>query len=199
MDMDEPAPKNITRLLLRWREGDETALDELMPVVYDELRRLAAGHLRRERQDHTLQPTALVNEVFLQLVDQRQVNWRNRAHFFGATAEVMRRILVSHARARNAAKRGGSDYKVSLTQAAGVAAEQDVEVIALDEALTDLAAFDPQLCRLVELRYFGGLSIEETAEVMQLSPATVKRHWSAARAWLHRRITGGATDASETP
>jgi RNA polymerase sigma factor (TIGR02999 family) len=197
--MKKNVPANVTRLLLRWSDGEEAALGELMPVVYDELRRMAIGHLRRERQNHTLQATALVNEVYLELIDQRQVNWRNRAHFFGAAAELMRRILVDHARAHNAAKRGGSAYKVSIGQAANVAAGKDLEVLALDEALTELAALDPQLCRLVELRYFGGLSIEETAEVIGLSPATIKRHWSSARAWLHRRITkgDGASDSDE--
>jgi len=184
---------NVTRLLLAWRNGEATALDELMAVVYDELRRLAAGHLNRERPDHTLQPTALVNEVYLQLIDQRQVNWQNRAHFFGAVAEIMRRVLVSHARKHRARKRGGGAFKVSLGDLAVVSdTAPDVDVILLDQALTELAAMDPPLARLVELRYFGGLSVEETAEVLALSPATIKRQWQTARTWLRRRLTQGS-------
>ncbi|HMX27957.1 MAG TPA: sigma-70 family RNA polymerase sigma factor [Blastocatellia bacterium] len=186
---------NITQVLLAWRNGDSAALAELMPMVYDEMRRLAAGHLNRERPNHTLQPTALVNEVYLQLVDQRQVNWQSRAHFFGAVAEIMRRLLVDHARKHQAEKRGGGAFKVSLGDLAVVLeGENDLEVILLDQALDELAALDPPLARLVELRYFGGLSVEETAEVLAASPATVKRHWQTARAWLRQRMTGGMTN-----
>jgi len=188
---------DVTRLLLDWQSGDQAALDQLMPLIYDELRRLAAGHLRHERPDHTLQPTALVNEAYLQLIEQRRMNWQGRAHFFGAAAELMRRILVDYARAHNAAKRGGGAFKVSLRDVAAVIEQQDVEVMLLDQALTELAALDPAQARLVELRYFGGLSVEETAEAMKLSPATVKRHWNSAKAWLHRRLTKGVT--SESP
>ena len=188
----ENASHNVTQLLLAWQRGEAAALDELMAVVYDELRRLAAGRLKHERADHTLQPTALVNEVYLQLVDQRQVNWQNRAHFFGAVAEIMRRLLVDHARRHLAEKRGAGAIKVSLAEVALVAdAAPDVDVILLDQALDELAALDPPLARLVELRYFGGLSVEETAEVLSLSPATIKRHWQTAKSWLHRRMTEG--------
>ena len=191
--MAENASHNVTQLLLAWQHGEAAALDELMAVVYDELRRLAAGRLKHERADHTLQPTALVNEVYLQLVDQRQVNWQNRAHFFGAVAEIMRRLLVDHARRHLAEKRGAGAVKVSLTEVAVVADNgPDVDVILLDQALIELAALDPPLARLVELRYFGGLSIEETAEALALSPATIKRHWQTAKSWLKRRITEGA-------
>jgi RNA polymerase sigma factor (TIGR02999 family) len=181
--------KDITQLLLSWRNGDQAALAELMPVVYDELKRLALGHLRNERPNHTLQATALVHEVYLQLVDQRQVSWQNRAHFFGAAAELMRRILVDHARARRAAKRGGSAYRVSLSAALDAPAQPALDVVALDEALNRLAALDPLQSRLVELRFFGGLSIEATAEVLGISPATVKRHWQTAKAWLYRELS----------
>ncbi len=188
--MAEIVSRNVTALLLAWQRGEASALDELMVVVYDELRRLAAGRLRQERADHTLQPTALVHEVYLQLVDQRQVNWQNRAHFFGAVAEIMRRLLVDHARRHLAEKRGAGAVKVSLAEVALVAdAAPDVDVILLDQALDELAALDPPLARLVELRYFGGLSVEETAEVLSLSPATIKRHWQTAKSWLHRRMT----------
>ncbi len=191
--MAENASHNVTQLLLAWQHGEAAALDELMTVVYDELRRLAAGRLRQERADHTLQPTALVNEVYLQLVDQRQVNWQNRAHFFGAVAEIMRRLLVDHARRHLAEKRGAGALKVSLTNVAVVPdTEPDIDVILLDQALTELASLDPPLARLVELRYFGGLSVEETAEVLSLSPATIKRHWQTAKSWLHQRMTAGA-------
>ncbi|MBI1762589.1 MAG: sigma-70 family RNA polymerase sigma factor [Acidobacteria bacterium] len=189
----EHAPQNVTQLLLAWQHGEAAALDELMAVVYDELRHLAAGRLKRERADHTLQPTALVNEVYLQLVDQRQVNWQNRAHFFGAVAEIMRRLLVDHARRHLADKRGAGAVRVSLADVAAVTdTEPDIDVILLDQALTELAARDPPLARLVELRYFGGLSIEETAEFLSFSPATVKRHWQTAKSWLRRRITEGS-------
>jgi RNA polymerase sigma factor (TIGR02999 family) len=190
--MAEHAPHNVTQLLLAWQNGEAAALDELMAVVYDELRRLAAGRLRHERADHTLQPTALVNEVYLRLVDQQQVSWQNRAHFFGAVTEIMRRLLVSHARRHLADKRGAGAVKVSLAEVAALPeAAPDVDVILLDQALTELAQLDPPLARLVELRYFGGLSIEETAAVLNLSPATVKRHWLTAKSWLKQRLTEG--------
>jgi RNA polymerase sigma factor (TIGR02999 family) len=184
----------VTRLLLDWRDGDKAALDALMPLVFDELRRLAAGQLRHERPDHTLQPTALVNEAYLQLVEQRQMNWQTRAHFFGAAAGLMRRILVDHARAHKAAKRGGDAIKVSLSDVTALIEQQSLEVLLLDQALTELEVLDPPLAQLVELRYFAELSIEETAAVLKLSPATVKRHWNSAKVWLHRRLTQGATN-----
>jgi len=185
-----PSQQGITQLLVDWKSGNQAALDELLPLVYDELRRLAASYLGRERSDHTLQPTALVHEAYLRLIDQRQVNWQNRAQFFGIAAQMMRRILVNHARDRNTAKRG-NQHKVSLDEAVSFFQLPDVELVALDDALTRLAAIDEEQSRLVELRFFGGLTIEETAEVLSTSPATVKREWSLAKAWLHREINRG--------
>jgi RNA polymerase sigma factor (TIGR02999 family) len=179
---------NVTQLLLDWSNGDKAALDHLIEAVYGELRRLAVRYLSHERSDHTLQPTALVHEAYLQLVDQKRVNWQNRAHFFGAAARLMRRILVDHARSHQAAKRGGG-YRITLSDAVAVAQPPDFDLIALDDALDELSSFDQQQSRVVELRYFGGLSIEETAAVLQVSPATVKRDWTTAKAWLRRRIT----------
>jgi RNA polymerase sigma factor (TIGR02999 family) len=192
-----PAPQHdVTRLLVEWRHGDQAALAHLLPLVYDELRRLAQRYLQSERPDHTLQATALVHEAYLRLVDQRQAQWHNRAHFFGIAAQMMRRILVDHARQQHAAKRGGAEPKLSLDEAVHVSAERAVDVVALDEALTALAALDPQQSQIVELRFFGGLTIEETAEVLGVSPATVKRDWSMAQAWLYRELrTGGLDDA----
>jgi RNA polymerase sigma factor (TIGR02999 family) len=181
--------KEITQMLVEWSNGRQEVLHELTPLVYDELRRLAAHHLRRERPDHTLQPTALVHEAYLRLVDQTQVRWQNRAHFFGIAAHLMRQILVNHALAHHAAKRGGTALKLTLEEAASVPKGQDVDLVALDEALTRLAALDPQQGRVVELRFFGGLTIEETAEVLRISPATVKREWTLAKAWLHCSLT----------
>jgi RNA polymerase sigma factor (TIGR02999 family) len=181
--------KEITEMLLEWSNGRQEVLHELTPLVYDELRRLAAHHLRRERPDHTLQPTALVHEAYLRLVDQTQVRWQNRAHFFGIAAHLMRQILVNHALAHRAAKRGGTALKLTLEEAASVPKGQDVDLVALDEALTRLVALDPQQGRIVELRFFGGLTIEEAAEVLQVSPATVKRQWTLAKAWLHCTLT----------
>lgn len=169
---------------------EKEALDELMPAVYDELRRQAARYLRREKAGHTLQTTALIHEAYLRLVDQRNVQWQNRAHFFGIAAQMMRRILVDHARTKKRAKRGGSDVKVSLADATIPVNERDLDVVALDEALTRLAEIDEQQSRVVELRFFSGLTVEETAEVMGISPATVKRDWSVAKAWLHRELSG---------
>jgi RNA polymerase sigma factor (TIGR02999 family) len=168
---------------------EKEALDKLMPAVYDELRRQAARYLRRERAGHTLQTTALIHEAYVRLVDQRNVQWQNRAHFFGIAAQMMRRILVDHARGKRRAKRGGSDVKISLADANIPVKEQDLDVVALDEALTRLAEIDEQQSRVVELRFFSGLTVEETAEVMHISPATVKRDWSMAKAWLHRELS----------
>lgn len=182
--------EGVTELLIRGSEGERAALDELFPLVYDELRRLAGSYLNRERADHTLQPTALVHEAYLRLVDQRSVDWRNRAQFFGVAAEMMRRILVNYAQGRHAAKRGGHAPRLSLDEAIGFFEERDLSLVALDEALTGLAAIDPRQGRIVELRFFGGLSIEETAEVLEVSPATVKRDWSVAKAWLFREMRG---------
>ena len=182
--------ENITELLVGYGRGDKEALDKLMPIVYDELRRQAARYLRREQAGHTLQTTALIHEAYVRLVDQRNVQWQNRAHFFGIAAQMMRRILVDHARGKRRAKRGGSDVKVSLADATIPVKERDLDVVALDEALTRLAEIDEQQSKVVELRFFSGLTVEETAEVMHISPATVKRDWSMAKAWLHRELSG---------
>lgn len=183
------SPEGITQLLLLWNSGDQTALDKLMPLVQSELRRLAGNYLRRERPGHTLQPTALVNEAYLRLVDQRKAKWQNRAQFYGIAAQLMRRILVDYARQRKAAKRGGSDQKrLSITSAREVSDKPDLDLLALHEALEELAEVDPQQSRIVELKFFGGLSIEETAEVMKLGHATVERDWKMARAWLRRKL-----------
>jgi RNA polymerase sigma factor (TIGR02999 family) len=183
------SPDGITQLLVRWSSGDQAALEKLMPLVYRELRKLAGNYLRRERQQHTLQPTALVNEAYLRLVDQRDAKWQNRAHFYGIAAQLMRRILVDHAREKHAEKRGGSDQqRLSITSAHGLATEPDLDLLALHEALEELKTIDPQQERIVELKFFGGLSIEETAEVMKLGHATVERDWKMARAWLRRKL-----------
>jgi RNA polymerase sigma factor (TIGR02999 family) len=187
----ESTPSDVTQLLVAWGAGDAAAGDRLVPAVYAELRRQAARAMRRESFENTLQTTALVHEAYLRLVDQRRVVWRSRAHFFGVAAQLMRRILVDHARGRHAAKRGGGLQQLALLDAdvaIPAAAEAGVEVIALHEALERLAALDPVQARLVELRYFGGLSIEETAEALDVSPATVKREWAIARAWLRREL-----------
>ena len=182
------ARADVTQLLQQWSDGQEQALDRLLPQIHAELRQLAASYLRRERADHTLQPTALVNEAFLKLVDQRAARWQNRAHFFGIAAQAMRRILVDHARAHAASKRGGAMRKVPLDDASLTGPGPDVDLLALDEALTRLAALDPQQSRVVELRFFGGLTMEETAEVMHISPATVGREWRMAKAWLSAEL-----------
>ncbi|CAN5221124.1 sigma-70 family RNA polymerase sigma factor [soil metagenome] len=182
-------PANVTQLLDRWSQGDQAALDELLPLVYDELHRLASSYLRRERADHTLQPTALVNEAYLRLIDQHQSHWQNRAQFFGVAAQLMRRILVDHARAHLARKRGGPQFAVSLNHADHFAEQPDVSLLDLHEALSELAAIDPQQSRIVELKFFGGLTIEETAEVTGLSHATIEREWKLARAWLRRELS----------
>ena len=179
---------NVTKLLLDLSGGDRSAVDLLLPVIYDELRKLAANYLRRERPDHTLQPTALVHEAYLHLVDQTRVNWQNRAHFFGVAAQIMRRLLIDHARKHNAEKRGQDYEKLSLDENIDRSVERSGDLIALDDALNALATFDEQKARLVELRYFGGLSIEETADVMGVTPTTVKRHWRLAKAWLYGEL-----------
>lgn len=183
------SPEEITRLLIDWGKGDQVALERLMPLVYSELRRLAGNYLRRERAEHTLQPTALVNEAYLKLVDQRNARWQNRAHFFGIAAQLMRRILVDHARQRQAEKRGGVDQqRLSITSAEALVKQPEIDLLALNEALDELAQMDPQQSRIVELKFFGGLSIEETAEVLGISHATVERDWKLARAWLRRQL-----------
>ena len=181
----------ITQWLLAWSDGRRDALDHLAPLVYDDLRRLAARYMRRESADHPLQPTALVHEAYLRLIDQHKVKWRNRAHFYGVAASMMRRILVDDARTRRAEKRGGGWERVTLDEELGPAAPRDVDVLALHEALERLAAFDPQQARIVELRYFGGLTIEEAAEVIGISPATVVREWTIAKAWLRADLSTG--------
>jgi RNA polymerase sigma factor (TIGR02999 family) len=182
------SPHDVTRLLLNWGAGDRQALDELTPLVYDELKRLASRYLRRERPDHTLQSTALVHEAYMRMVDQRNVKWQNRAQFFGLAAEMIRRILVDHARAHRAEKRGGEAVKLNLDEALDAAAGRDLDLVRLDDALKELAELDPQQSRIVELRYFAGLTIEETAEALAVSPATVKRDWAVAKAWLRRQL-----------
>ena len=179
----------ITQLLVAWSDGKAEAVDELLPLVYSELRRLASRYLRHERTGHTLQPTALVHEAYMRLVDQRKVRWRNRAHFFGISAQVMRRILVDHARAHRAEKRGAGWEHVPLIEDRLPSGADDVDVVALDEALNGLATVDPQQARIVELRYFGGLTIEEVAEVTRISAATVVREWTMAKAWLRAELS----------
>ena len=181
--------EGITQLLIDWSEGDQAALEKLMPLVYDELRRLARNYLRRERAGHTLEPTALVNEAYLKLVDQRNAKWQNRAQFFGISAQLMRRILVDHARQHQAAKRGGSkQQRLSITSVERIAKQPEIDLLALNEALDELTIMDPQQAQIVELKFFGGLSIEETAEVLGISHATVERDWKMARAWLRRQL-----------
>ena len=189
--MITPSPQQVTGLLVDWGNGDQSALEKLLPLVHDELRRLASRYMRRENPGHTLQTSALVNEAYLRLVDQKHVRWQNRAHFFGIAAQLMRRILVDHARSHQYAKRGGGALKVSLDETAVVSRERAAEFVALDEALDELAAFDERKGRIVELRFFGGLSLEETAEVMGVSSPTVQREWRAAKAWLHRMLGAG--------
>jgi RNA polymerase sigma factor (TIGR02999 family) len=188
-----PSTRNgdVTRLLSDWSNGDRHALDELLPLVYDELRHLANAYLKRERDGHTLQSTALVHEAFLRLVNQHDVQWQGRAHFFGIAAQMIRRILVDHARAQRAAKRGAGAVRIELGEELAVAQQRDLDLIALDDALERLATMDGRQSRIVELRFFAGLSVEDTADVMGISTATVKREWSSARAWLFREV--GAT------
>jgi RNA polymerase sigma-70 factor (ECF subfamily) len=186
--MEVPSTTKITQWLAASREGNAEALESLLPLVYDELHRQAARCFRQERAGHTLQPTALVNEVYLRLVGQDEMKWQNRAQFFGIAAQMMRRILVSHARARRAAKRGGGETCITLEEGLAAAPERDVNLLALDEALKRLEALDADKSRMVELRFFSGLSVEETAEVMGVSPRTVDRQWQIAKAWLYREI-----------
>ena len=193
-----PPAHRVTQLLVRWREGDPHALDELMPLVYKELRRLAAHYMRGERPGHTLQTSALVNEAYLRLAGHEEIQWQDRAHFFAVAAQAMRRILVDHARRRDNLKRGGGALRVALDDdAVIVSAGRVAEVVALDEALARLAEVAPRKSQLVELRFFGGLSIEETAEVLGVSPGTVMRDWTFAKAWLRREIAGGEESRSD--
>jgi RNA polymerase sigma factor (TIGR02999 family) len=181
---------NITEMLIEWNEGKAEALENLMPLVESELRRIAHRQMRRENPNHTLQTTALVNEAYLKLIDQRCADWQNRLHFYALASQIMRRILLNHARDRAVQKRGGRAEKVSLEEAGILSAEKSRELLALDEALENLAKIDSLKSRIVELRYFGGLSIQETAEVLKISPAGVSKHWQLARAWLRREIMG---------
>ncbi len=184
--MNTAATTDVTELLLQWNSGDRAALDRLMPLIYSELRRLARQKLRNEGSAHTLQPTALVSDVYLRLVNQKRVNWQNRAHFFGAAAQIIRRVLVDHARARRRLKRGG--VNISPNKRTAASALQCLDIVILDDALTRLAKLDAEQERVVELRFFAGLSIEETAEALDVSPRTVRREWSMAKAWLHKEI-----------
>ena len=184
-----PSPKELSQLLIDWSGGNKAALDQLIPLVDAELRRLAHQYMRQERPGHTLQTTALVNEAYLRLIDQRHVHWQNRAHFFGIAAQLMRRILVDHARAHYATKRGGDRINVSLKNIGAFGGQPDADVLALHDVLNRLAEIDPDQSRIVELRFFGGLTIEETAEVMHVSHSTVEREWKLAKAWLKRELT----------
>jgi RNA polymerase sigma factor (TIGR02999 family) len=188
--MKPAPPAGITKLLIQAEKGDPASLNEMMPLVYAELRRLANFYLSKERTGHTLQPTALVHEAYLRLVDQRHVDWKNRAQFFGLAAEMMRRILTNHARDRSAGKRGGKSERVSLSRVNASTGMKDVELIALDDALKQLSALDLRKSRIVELKFFSGLTTEEIAEILQVSEATVKREWVVARAWLFRWLKG---------
>jgi RNA polymerase sigma factor (TIGR02999 family) len=192
-----PNAPDVTAMLIAWSRGDSSVEGRLMEAVYDDLRRKAAGILRHESPGHTLQPTALVNEAYLRLVDQRRVAWQNRAHFLAVAARLMRRILVDYARRRRAAKRGGQAARVTLEDFAARPGSTPLDLLELDEALAELAALDPRQARIVELRAFGGLSVEEAAEVVGVSPATVKRDWSFAQAWLERRLRGGTGTGPE--
>ena len=186
------SPGQVTELLRAWNHGDQQALEQLIPLVEVELRRVARAYMARERREHTLQPTALVNEAFLRLTDAKRIRWQDRAHFLGIAARLMRRVLVDHARARGSGKRGGAAQKVSLDEALLLAPEPAVDVLALDRALEALAAVDARKGRVIELRFFGGLSVEETAEVLHVSTDTVKRDWSMAKSWLLHELKGDA-------
>ena len=193
----EPAAEDVSTLLRAWSDGDQSALERLTPVVYDELHRLARRYMKGERSGHSLQTTALVNEAYMRLVDYERMQWQNRAHFFAVSAQLMRRILVEHARRHNL-KRGGGVPHVSLDEASMVDGDPDADLVALDDAMNGLARIDPRKVQVVEMRFFGGLSVEETAEVLKVSPVTVKRDWRAARAWRYRELTGGADDGLRT-
>jgi len=192
--MTKLSSQEVSQLLLAWRDGDQSALDKLAPLVYAELRRLASHYMSRERPGHSLQTTALVNEAYLRLVDYKRMRWEGRAHFFAVSAQLMRRILVEHARKRQYLKRGGGAARVSLEEAAVISEERAADLIALDDALESLAAIDRRKSQVVELRFFGGLSVEETAEALKVSPLTVMRDWGTAKAWLYRELAQGDGD-----
>jgi len=189
-----PQQHQITQLLAEWSDGNQSALDELYPLVYNELHRLARRYMSRERKGHTLQTTALINEAYVRLVDQRNVHWANRSHFFAISAQIMRRILIDHARRQAYAKRGGGAQQVSLEEVAAITPDQSVELVRLDEALKSLEEMDPRRSQVVELRYFGGLSNEEIAGVLKVSENTVTRDWNMARAWLYQQLTGSTAN-----
>jgi RNA polymerase sigma-70 factor, ECF subfamily len=191
----ENSSADVTQLLRAWSDGDRDALDRLTPIVHTELQRLARRYMRGERPGHSLQATALVNEAYMRLVDYKRMRWQNRAHFFAVSAQLMRRILVEHARCHNL-KRGGRVQHVSLEEAGAVGGERAEDLVALDDALNELARVDSRKAEVVELRFFGGLSVEETAEVLKISPVSVMRDWSTAKAWLYREMTGGAARGS---
>lgn len=188
--MSNAKTESVTQLLAAWGDGDQAALDQLVPLIHEELRRLARNYMRGERVGHTLQTTALVNEAYMRLVDQKHVRWQNRAHFLAIAAQLMRRILVDYARRRQYQKRGAGALQVSLAEAEALSDEPTPDLVALDEALVSLAEIDPRRSRVVELRFFGGLNIEETAEILKVSPTTVERDWTTAKAWLYQRING---------
>jgi RNA polymerase sigma factor (TIGR02999 family) len=201
---EDGIPGDVTQLLVQWKGGDRESLDRLIPLVYKELRLIAQRFLRQERPGHTLQSTALVHEAYMRLVDQSRTNWQNRAHFFGVAATIIRNILVDHARARQATKRGGPMPTLSLEEAVALPRKRDLELIAVDDALLSLSQFDPQQSRIVELRFFGGLTIEETSEVLRISESTVKRDWILAKTWIGRALANSenrssATDGSQRP
>ena len=196
--MPTRSPKEITQLLVAWGEGDEAALEELTPLVYQQLHRLAHHYLSHERPGHTLQTSALVNEAYLRLVDWKNVRWQNRAHFFAVSAQLMRRILVDFARSRRYEKRGGGVPALALEEAALVSGEKGTDLVALDEALASLSKLDARQSKVVELRFFGGLTVEETAEVLKVSTGTVRRDWSLARAWLRREMVGGKEETEKS-
>jgi RNA polymerase sigma factor (TIGR02999 family) len=189
-----PSQHEVSQLLQAWGQGDSNAFDALVAIVYDELRRMARRHMARQSPGHTLQTTALIHEAYMRLVDLKDVAWQDRSHFFAVAARAMRHVLVDYARSRRAAKRGGKLRLVSLDEAATICEERAAEVVALDDALENLAAFDSRKCQVVELRYFGGLSVDETAEVLGVSPETVARDWRIARTWLHRELSRAAVD-----
>ena len=192
------SPQQVTQLLVEWRNGDSHALEKLMPLVYDELKRLASRYMKRERAGHTLQTTAVVNEAYLRIVGQQHVDWQSRTHFFAVAASVMRHLLVDHARANGRVRRGANRQQVTLDEAAEVSAQKGEELLALDEALTKLNEIDERKVKIVELRYFSGLSAEETAEVLGVSEITIKREWLKAKAWLYHELTMGTSDEGRT-
>jgi RNA polymerase sigma-70 factor (ECF subfamily) len=192
LEVSWPVPEEITQLLIDWSNGSPEALERLMPMVESELRRIAANYMRRERPGHTLQTSALVNEAYLKLVDQREVRWQNRSHFFALASQLMRRILLDHARAQHRAKRGGEAVHVDLEDVAVMSPQKSEELIALDEALVRFAEFDERKSKIVEMRFFGGLTVNEIAEVLGIAPVTVMLHWRLAKAWLQREMHGGS-------